>query len=60
MKTVDNLQYYTSVVTMSSLQTCKASATGLLQQNLGIIGGVGAAIAVIQVIKSRNCIHGPP
>lgn len=30
--------------------TCKASATGLLQQNLGIIGGVGAAIAVIQLI----------
>ena len=33
----------------SCMQTCQASVTDLLKKNLGIIGGVGAAIAVIQV-----------
>ena len=31
------------------LQTCEASVTGFLKKNLGVVGGIGAAIAVIQV-----------
>ena len=39
------------IITIISLQTCKASTVNLLKSNLGIIGGVGAATAVIQVKK---------
>ena len=38
----------------SFTQTCENSATNMLKKNLGIIGGVAAAIAVIEVHNTLN------